>query len=1824
MAMVTHQVAAPDGTVLNIQAPDNASPDDLLQYAQDVAYPAYQKEQEAANQPATMTQKAEDIGLSGARGVLSGVQTIANAFGADNPASQAISSADTYLADLMSAQSKKDDAKVQQIMADAKDKGVWENVKAGLEALSVAPVKTTVNALGQAAPLVIGSLLAAAAAPEAAVGTAVLGTEAALGAATGLGATKEAIYTGVKQSLLDAKVPEDVAEKTAQDAQAYNGKDLDQIILGGVVGAGVMAVGPAGMLAKQITSKVLKTGAEEALAEQAAGPIARGAEGAAKGAVTTAGQAAQTQVSTNIAEQREGVNVPTMEGVASAAIPAGITGGLLGGLTEATLGSAAHPVHQDLIDQDKELRNAIDIYNKDNAKPGAQLLLEDQTGNRLLAFAEANRDKIPVLGNILDSGIPRDVKIDLLQKKLGESQEFIPNESIPASGTLSLPAPDVLTVKAHEAYNAAIDSNAPLNDLSIQNGPDGPRIMSGENRVITGPLRSARDANLLLEALRREYDVQQEADFNNQTRDYEAQRQPIMTAALAAAAREVNTPFYPISFADVANVDEGLAQKIQISRQREGAADVTAPVTMDDLRTRYGATRDQLEQLAEAQKPVTRGGDTIHPAFEQEALGPRPSEPTPTASGQEILDNLKGLPKVTSPDEEVSSVKKAPPVTNALTSEEGEAPPAGFRLPDEGRAARGEYPAIPPEPTAPAPVRPSAEDAAKARALIEDRLNKITSSGAQGQAIGDGVRTALDSNQFTPDQMVTAFKMADISARLLGNTSADPHLFEFLNRVGFDKTGTPIEVGGKRTTPTETMQGLVQLSLDPRFEYGAKASAAHEAFHVLQDLFGTHDKAAAKIINNAFKGAKSIDDIDPNLLRKLKQMKDPDTGKSIYDTIQDRYPKDFLDKYSQPVRERELQATVFGELDRALQSGQTASGLGSAFTRLLNYVSDFKERVGNMLRGQGFQTVEDVFRKTSAGEQQAGLGMAGERTAKILPGMEELSSVTDKARSDIAATGPEQAAATTTASKGFSSRMDALKEFFSPLYRVSNKPEYMMLRNLMQGEITMSHDYAEKLNKRLAKADLADSKATYEFMTKRGADPATIKNDDVRAAAVEAKEKITEMGQRMVDAGFLPQESLDEYVGRYLPRLYLYNEMTNRGLKTPMGAPSRMEYLMKRDENLSKEERDILGEIRDPAYLTYVALSRPARDLAMVDFLNKISAFGPGEGKAPWVAENQMVKWRGRDMSPYALQAMADELRGPIATEAGLRDIDQKKAMIAEADRMTQIAAEAKAKMLQAPIDMSNYEKMPEDRRYGPLAGAYVQKGIFNDLVGTFIPVGKLGRPWLEQVFGNEHSTINKVGQQWKLFKTTMNIPTQAKIFLTNVFALHVFGGVPLTKIPSYLTRALSEMSSESANWKLARKFGISGGTLSSAELRGALDRLKQYNRTQGTEASPFSVVTMAKVMYGRMAGASTDLYQNIEVLFKFAKFLHATDEGVAPSEAVNSANEALFDHSLVNRNIRYLRNTPLGVPFITYQYKALPMLIKTAVEHPLRFAPYVALAYALPAGTMAAMNLTQQELEAMRKTVPEYIRNNGSLYFLPYRDQQGNIAYADIGGFFPWGAFTDPFMGAYKAWNPNAPAKQNLKESGKEIAKGLGGIITPSGPMVATIAAATTGVDPSTGKPIMDPRDTPTNQAIDLFNYIANQALPPMLNVDFRNSTQGGGALMKNYNSFNDAGTGKQRKGTPTPDEFESMMSLLGLRMTPLKPDLQRGINLTYMQGDINATRSFASSVMQDQSMPVDMRIQKVKDLNEKMLLDSQKMALYAQDTAPAIGAAQKLREKP
>jgi len=276
-----------------------------------------------------------DIPLGIAKGAVQGVRMIADAFGAGSDTSKTIKSAETYLADLMSAQAKNDQQEISRIMKDAEDKGVLDQVKAAVKAFTIAPVDTLSSALGTAAPVIAGALGAQVLGAGALITT---GVSALTGAGMGAGVVKGSIYEATKDTLKKAGASEEEAEKRAQLAQEYNGKNLDQILLGTVLG-GAAALGPlekggAAILARRILGK---TGVEatETVSEQAAkGVLRRKAEAGVLEAVPEAVQAGQEKVAENIALQREGFDVPTFRGAAGAATLEAIAGGGLG----ATLG----------------------------------------------------------------------------------------------------------------------------------------------------------------------------------------------------------------------------------------------------------------------------------------------------------------------------------------------------------------------------------------------------------------------------------------------------------------------------------------------------------------------------------------------------------------------------------------------------------------------------------------------------------------------------------------------------------------------------------------------------------------------------------------------------------------------------------------------------------------------------------------------------------------------------------------------------------------------------------------------------------------------------------------------------------------------------------------------------------------------------------------------------------------------------------------------------------------------------------------------------------------------------------------------------------------------------------------------------------------------------------------------------------------------------------------------------------------------------------------------------------------------------------------------
>lgn len=296
-----------------------------------------------------LLRQVADVPLKVGAGVVTGVRMIADAFGADTGVGKTLRGVEDYIADLYSAQSKKDSREIGRIMKEAEDKGALDQVLAGVKAFSVAPVDMLSNALGTAAPgIVAGLATTLGGAPALAATAARLG----VGAVMGSGTIKGAIYDATKEALKEnTDLSDKEIEARAVTAQEYGGKNLDQILVGIGLGAfgSATAVEPmlARQLAKGITSKEsVKAAIKESSKKETAlaaerGVIKQGAITGGKEFLTEGAQGGQEQLAQNLALQREGFDVPTMRGVYGQGALEGLAGLGMGAVTGGREASSA-------------------------------------------------------------------------------------------------------------------------------------------------------------------------------------------------------------------------------------------------------------------------------------------------------------------------------------------------------------------------------------------------------------------------------------------------------------------------------------------------------------------------------------------------------------------------------------------------------------------------------------------------------------------------------------------------------------------------------------------------------------------------------------------------------------------------------------------------------------------------------------------------------------------------------------------------------------------------------------------------------------------------------------------------------------------------------------------------------------------------------------------------------------------------------------------------------------------------------------------------------------------------------------------------------------------------------------------------------------------------------------------------------------------------------------------------------------------------------------------------------------------------------------------
>jgi hypothetical protein len=495
------------------------------------------------------------------------------------------------------------------------------------------------------------------------------------------------------------------------------------------------------------------------------------------------------------------------------------------------------------------------------------------------------------------------------------------------------------------------------------------------------------------------------------------------TAEAARATRPVSQPisaFFPL----VENFIEGHVRNYGSSQP------LSVPAFQQYLSERTGdtVTRERAAQIfdtyynASSKRATPKGSGWVlqRSTVKEEAPKGRPSgagrgRMPPTVKYGEGAQSQRVYravaPKGVNTDAEGRPLPPAPAPAAPLR-----AGPSGFTDPRmrelSGRAAEAEAAA-----TEQAPAEQDDAAVKRATEIVNDRLNKIEKRG--GKKAREAVVRAINDGRFDAEQVYGAFMAAEKIAGLL--PPGANHEIEFVDRLLVDdkkaaKASGNVkakEAQGERLRPTgeinsarfqqlmregatadqafgivqrEAVEGIIRLSLARNQLPFLRETAAHEAFHVLQDYYGKYDKKFASLMDKTFRDDMMITDVDPTIRRKLEQARVPGSNKTYWQTLTETLPN--------PLSAREAQAYAFGSLVDAANRGAPMTGLTPAFARFTNFLRQFFTRMGNALRGDGFQTAESLLGRVGRGDAQRFAGLATPTDVDVGRGRTELSART--------------------------------------------------------------------------------------------------------------------------------------------------------------------------------------------------------------------------------------------------------------------------------------------------------------------------------------------------------------------------------------------------------------------------------------------------------------------------------------------------------------------------------------------------------------------------------------------------------------------------------------------------------------------------------------------------------------------------------------------------------------------------------------------------------------------------------------------------------------
>ena len=188
---------------------------------------------------------------------------------------------------------------------------------------------------------------------------------------------------------------------------------------------------------------------------------------------------------------------------------------------------------------------------------------------------------------------------------------------------------------------------------------------------------------------------------------------------------------------------------------------------------------------------------------------------------------------------------------------------------------------------------------------------------------------------------------------------------------------------------------------------------------------------------------------------------------------------------------------------------------------------------------------------------------------------------------------------------------------------------------------------------------------------------------------------------------------------------------------------------------------------------------------------------------------------------------------------------------------------------------------------------------------------------------------------------------------------------------------------------------------------------------------STLKVLTrMAEAVWTKLKVADDfmiNAYRTEDEIFRMATYMRRRSLGDSPQDAATLAREQFLDYDIRAPWVNAVRRSAL--PFISYTYRAAPVIAKSLSARPWKLAKYFTMFYAANAAAyMIAPGDEDEERRTMREQeqgytwvrVPRMLR-------MPWRDKYGNPVFLDIRRWIPAGDIFDMNQGsaaiAIPAW---------------------------------------------------------------------------------------------------------------------------------------------------------------------------------------------------------------